>query len=203
MKAMLNSFSLNVSLRSTVYYEHEAWHGVYKFIFFSVNTMLDRHTTDTHWTTWKIGVDTHLVVRRTAQRHTCKDCGKKHWGPRSQRNRAACPVTPGRANHTAAVELEGEVAEVGWAAGGSGTGAKALSGYSPSSQTERSEKRQADKWENQWRYWFQKNTVKPEKGLLIHFIETNKALVLVEWGSQHRGKANPGSTFTTICNITH
>lgn len=66
----------------------------------------------------------------------------------------------------------------------------------------RSKKRQADKWENQRRYWFQKNTIKPEKGLLIHFTETNKARMLAEWGSHHRAKANPGSPFTIICNIT-
>ena len=46
-------------------------------------------------------------------------------------------MTPGRANRTVAVA--GEAAAAGRAAGGSGTGTKALSGYSPSGQTERRE----------------------------------------------------------------
>lgn len=74
--------------------------------------------------------DTHLAVKRTAQRHTCKGCGRKSSSPRSQRNRAACPPTRGQVNRTVAVEAEEEV-EAGRAAGGSEIGMTALSGYSP------------------------------------------------------------------------
>jgi len=93
-------------------------------------------------------VDTHLAVRRTAQRRTCTDCGKKSWGPRSLRNRAACPGTPGRANRTGAVGGEGQAAAAGQAAGGSATGTKALSGYSPSRQKRGNRHRGAERYTN-------------------------------------------------------
>lgn len=83
--------------------------------------------------------NTHLAVRTTAQRRTCKDCGKKSSGLQSLRSRAACPATQGGANRTGAVgEAGGEVAAVaaGWAAEGSGTGMKTLSGCLPSRHKE-------------------------------------------------------------------
>lgn len=103
------------------------------FFFFSVNTSVIINDGWTHRNWKKKYVDTHLV-RMTAQKRTCKDCGKKHWGPRSPRNRAACPAALGPANRTAAAGEEGEAAGAGRAAEGSGTGMKALSGYSPSWQ---------------------------------------------------------------------
>lgn len=83
--------------------------------------------------------NTHLAVRTTAQRRTCKDCGKKSSGLQSLRSRAACPATQGEANRTGAVgEVGVEVAAVvaGWAAEGSGTGMKTPRGCSPSRHKE-------------------------------------------------------------------
>lgn len=99
-------------------------------------------------------VNTHLAVRMTAQRHICKDCGKKRWGPQSPRSRAACPATLGRANRTVAVGEEGEVAAAaaGRAAEGSGTETETPSGYSPSGHTERSkEYRKTVRGTQRWR----------------------------------------------------
>lgn len=102
--------------------------------------------------------ETHLAARRTARRHTCKDCGRKSWGPRSPRNRAACPGTPGWAGRTGA---EGGAAAAGRPAGDSWTGTKAPGGYSPSRQRtgNRHRDREKDKKYNQWRDRF-KNKIK-------------------------------------------
>lgn len=79
-------------------------------------------------------VSTHLAVRTTAQRHICKDCGKKRWGPQSPRSRAACPAAPGRASRTVVAGEEGEAA--GRAAEDSGTGTMTPNGCPPSGQRE-------------------------------------------------------------------
>lgn len=79
-------------------------------------------------------VYTHLAGRTTAQRRTCRDCGKKRWGLQSRRSRAAFPSTLGRTDRTGAAVEEGAVVEAGWAAGGSRTGKKVQSGCSPSKE---------------------------------------------------------------------
>lgn len=135
MKAVLNCHFIR-SLSLTVNYVHEAWHrGLQVFSFpwthVSIKTMRRHTRTDNPHTKWH-PIDTHLAVRMTAQRRIYKDCGKKRWGPQSQKSRAACPATQGQANHTAAPGEEGE------AVVGAGQ-AEPLSGYSPSRHTEREE----------------------------------------------------------------
>lgn len=150
-------------------------------------------------------VNTHLAVRMTAQRHICKDCGKKRWGPQSPRSRAACPATLGRANRTVAVGEEGEAAAAaaGRAAEGSGTETETPSGYSPSGHTERSkEYRKTVRGTQRWRGEIDEDIgfSKIHQRLNSHCSWMCKLLTV----KQNQTKVDAGAGFTTSrCNNNH